>query len=258
MAKLLNGDVLFKSLIFIVLLALSYAASANSGHHLVFASANIQFVSEDHTDFYRGVAIELLDEMSSQMGFTYEIKFYPWSRAIQVMRLNQVDALIGVYYSDDRAKVMDFGKVAIYQDEIRLFSHYGNNFKWTGDINQLSNRSIALVRGGSYGRALDHFKSNMQVVEVSSIEQKFKLLLKDRVDFTANNVRNTWPLLQQLKLEKDFISHKPALTIQPGYFAFAKGSKNKELLKKFDQFMQNKNESGQLKALQQRFIPHYE
>ena len=248
---------LFKYLIIIVFFILSFGSKANAIPHLIFASADIKYISEDHTDYYRGVAIELLDEMSSRLGFTYKVRFYPWSRAIQVMRLNQVDGLIGVYYSDDRAKVMDYGKVAIYQDEIRLFSHYGSNFKWSGDVNQLSNRSIALVRGGSYGRALDHFKSNMQVVEVSTIEQKFRLLLKDRVDLTANNVRNTWPLLQQLKLEKDFVSHQPALTIQPGYFAFAKGSKHKALLEKFDEFMQNKNNSGELKSLQKQYIPQF-
>ncbi len=201
------------------------------------------------------MAIELLATMSQQLHFTYEIYYYPWSRAIDVMRHNKADVLIGVYFSDDRAKLMDYGKVALYQDEIRLFTNYGSEFDWQGDMNQLLNKRIALIRGGSYGRALDHFKKNMQIIEVNSVEQQFMLLHKERIDLTANNVRTTLPTLEKIKLKYSFTSHRPPLAILPGYFAFAKKSKHHDMLEKFDEYLLKMNDSGELKALQQRFNP---
>lgn len=225
--------------------------------HLVFASANIINISEQHTDSNSGVAIELIQSMAQTMNFTYEVHFYPWSRAVDVMRQGKADVLIGVYYSDSRAELMDYTQVALYQDEIRLFTKYGSEFDWQGDINQLLNKRIALIRGGSYGRALDHFKKNMEVMEVSSVEQQFKLLHKGRIDVTANNVRNTWPILEDLKLQYNFTSHKPALALLPGYFAFSKKSKYVTWRKKFDEYLLKANDSGELKALQQRFNPEH-
>lgn len=230
------------------------SAQANPPH-LVFASVNILNISEQHTDHNSGVAIELIREMSRIMDFTYDIHFYPWSRAINVMLQGKADVLIGVYYSDSRAEFMDYTQIALYQDEIRLFTKYGSEFDWQGDINQLLNKRIALIRGGSYGRALDHFKTNMEVMEVTSVEQQFRLLHKGRIDVTANNVRNTWPILEELKLQYNFASHKPALALLPGYFAFSKRSKYVDWRKKFDDYLLKVNETGELKALQQRLNP---
>lgn len=223
----------------------------------MFASVNILNISEQHTDHNTGVAIELIRDMSRDMNFTYDIHFYPWSRAIDVMRQGKADVLIGVYYSDSRAEIMDYTKIALYQDEIRLFTNYGSEFDWQGDINQLSGKRIALIRGGSYGRALDHFKKNMEVMEVTSVEQQFRLLHKGRIDVTANNVRNTWPILEGLKLQYNFSSHKPALALLPGYFAFSKKSKYLDWREKFDNYLLKVNETGELKALQQRLNPEH-
>lgn len=223
--------------------------------HLTFATANILNISEQHADHSSGVAIELIEQMAQEMGFSYDIEFYPWSRAIEMMRKGKADVLIGVYYSDNRAEIMDYTKVALYQDEIRLFTNYGSEFDWQGDMNQLLNKRIALIRGGSYGRALDQFKTNMEVFEVGSVEQQFRLLHKNRIDLTATNVRTTLPTLERLKLQYNFTSHKPALAVLPGYFAFSKKSKHQALLPKFDEFLLRKNKNGELKAIQNRFNP---
>lgn len=223
--------------------------------HLIFASANILNISEQHTDNNSGMAIELIQDMSQTMNFTYEVHYYPWSRAVDVIRQGKADVLVGVYYSDSRAEIMDYTQVALYQDEIRLYTNYGSEFDWQGDINQLLNKRIALIRGGSYGRALDHFKENMEVMEVTSVEQQFRLLRKGRIDVTANNVRNTSPILEKLKLQYNFTSHKPALALLPGYFAFSKKSKYVGWRQRFDNYLLKVNETGELKALQQRFNP---
>ena len=193
--------------------------------------------------------------MSGELNFTYEVNFYPLSRAVDVMARGKADGLIGVYYSDKRAEVMDYGAVPIYQDEIRLFSKPTLELEWDGDQKQLHNKRIALIRGGFYGPFLNKYKHNMEVIEVNSVSQQFKLLEKGRIDVTANNIRTAPVTMSVLQFEGKFISHLPALNIMPGYFAFSKRSKNKDMLKKFDQFMLELAKTGELKALQQRFNP---
>ena len=249
------GIFLVRALIWVLCLFAAYKVNAKPNLHVKFASADILYVSEHHKYHNEGMAIELIEQMSRQMNFSYEILYYPWSRAIQVMAQNKADVLIGVYYTPGRAKLMNYGSVPIYTDEIRLFSRPQNPFKWQGNINQLNDLTIALIRGGSYGQTLDAYLENMNVVYVSSVAQQFKLLNKKRVDLTANNVRNTWPILANLQLEQAVKSHQPVLTKQPGYFAFAKVSKHKNLMLKFDRFLNKKQQSGELQALQKQFIP---
>ncbi len=171
------------------------------------------------------------------------------------MARGKADGLIGVYYSDKRAEVMNYGAVPIYQDEIRLFSKPSHNFQWDGDQKQLDNKRIALIRGGFYGQFLNKYKHNMEVIEVNSASQQFKLLEKGRIDVSANNIRTAPIMMSELQFEGKFISHKPALNVMPGYFAFSKRSKHKDMLKKFDQYMLELEKTGELKALQQRFNP---
>ena len=223
--------------------------------HLVFASVNIVNISESNGKTNSGVAIELLNQLSAKLDFSYEVNYYPWSRAIKVMQSGKADALIGVYYTPARAEFMDYGRVALYQDEIRLFSQRQDKFTWLNNMAQLQNKRIALIRGGSYGANLDEYKNQMAVMDVSSVDQQFMLLAKGRVDFTANNVRTTQQILNRLGLQHQLVSHTPALTVLPGYFAFSKQSKYKALLAEFDQYLTELESSGELSALQHRLNP---
>lgn len=240
-------------LIISIAFALLLPFSAYSKHtHLVFATFNMTHIIEQHPDHNSGLAIELLDQMAAQLDFTYQVNFYPLTRALDMVRKGKADALIGIYYNDKRAELMDYGKVAIYQDEIRLFSKPELEFTWQGDPLVLNNKSIALLRGGSYGQLLNKQSQNMQVMEVNSVTQQFKLLGKGRVELIASNLRSSSVVLDRLQMQQAFVSHQPALTQVPGYFAFGKNSKHKAMLAQFDQFLLEMEKSGKLKALQQR------
>lgn len=244
----------FVKLLAILSLFASFASKANTPH-LVFASIDIVHISEPHPDYNSGLAIELLDQMSQSLNFTYEVNFYPLSRGVDLVRRGKADGFIGIYYSDKRAEFMDYSQVVLYQDEMRLFSKPSLDFDWGGDGAQLKDKRIALVRGGAYGEVINKNRHYMQVVEVNSVDQQFKLLDKGRIDLTAYNTRTAPIAIARLQLTGKFISHQPALDIRRGYFAFAKRSKHKDMLKQFDQFLLQLEKTGELKALQQHFNP---
>lgn len=219
----------------------------------MFAAIDIVNIVEDKVDHSEGLAIELLNRMSHQLNFTYDVNFYPLIRAVDLVRRGRADAFIGIYYSKTRAEFMDYSEIALFQDEMKLFSAVNANFNWQGDIEQLKNKRIALVRGGAYGAMLNKIRQEMHIIEVNSVNQQFNLLAKGRVDLIAYNGRTAPLILAKLKMTDKITSHLPALNIRRGYFAFSKHSKNREILKKFDQYMLELAKTGKLKALQQRF-----
>lgn len=91
------------------------SAKPLAGQHLTVAlSANFKYfetvtVDAQGQEVYEGLDIDLLEKMSQDLGFTYEIKNMPFASLIGSLQSNQADLVIsGMSYTEDRAKSVDF------------------------------------------------------------------------------------------------------------------------------------------------------
>lgn len=86
-----------------------------SGKHLKVAmSANYKYfetvtVDANGKEVYEGLDIDILNKMSEDLGFTYEIINMPFASLIGSLQANQADFVIsGLSYTDERAESVDF------------------------------------------------------------------------------------------------------------------------------------------------------
>lgn len=86
-----------------------------AGEHLTVAlSANYKYfetvtVDEKGNEVYEGLDIDILQKMSEDLGFTYEITNMPFASLIGSLQSNQADFVIsGMSYTEERAESVDF------------------------------------------------------------------------------------------------------------------------------------------------------
>lgn len=88
-----------------------------SGEHLKVAmSANYKYfetvtVDKNGKEVYEGLDIDILNKMSEDLGFTYEIINMPFASLIGSLQSKQADFVIsGMSYTEERAKSIDFSE----------------------------------------------------------------------------------------------------------------------------------------------------
>ena len=233
---------------------LPFSIAAKDTPHFVFASAQFLGITVERNGKPHGLAITLLDKMSKEFQFTYEVQYLPWKRALQMAEKNKVDGIIGAYYSDERSRFLDYGTEAIYQDEFVLMSLKSAPFEWSGNLEQLHGKSFSLLRSASYGDWYDEIKSELDIIVVSTSMQQFELLKVGRAELIVNNQRTSPVNIRKLNLQDKVRFHKPALTIREGYFTATKQSKLVPYLAKFDKYMALLSASGEMEQLRNQFI----
>ncbi len=85
------------------------------GEHLAVAmSANYKYfetvtVDDNGNEVYEGLDIDILEKLSENLGFTYEINNMPFASLIGSLQSNQADFVIsGMSYTEERAESIDF------------------------------------------------------------------------------------------------------------------------------------------------------
>lgn len=240
--------------LFVLIILLPFSVAAKDATHFVFASAQFLGITTERNGKPHGLAIALLDKMSKEFDFTYEVQYLPWKRALQMAEKNKVDGVIGAYYSDERAGFLIYGNEPIYQDEFVLMSLKSSSFEWSGNLQQLHGKSFSLLRSASYGDWYDEIKNELDIAVVSTSMQQFELLKVERVDLIVNNQRTSPVNIRKLNLENKIRFHKPALTVREGYFTASKQSNLVPYLAKFDKYMALLSASGEMEQLRNQFL----
>jgi len=227
-------------------------ADAKNDKTFVLVSTNILGVIENNGGSEKGLAIEVLNKAAQKFNFSYRLEFYPWKRALKLTSTGQVDGIVGVYFSEARAKAMLYGDQSLYTDQQVMISLSSNNLLWSGKHEQLHGRSVALLLGGDYGPLFDSKK--VDIVEVGTSQQQFSMLAKGRIDFIPNNPRMSSGLIAHLGLKRKLTFHKPALSVKRGYFAASKQSPFKDMLPKLDKVISEMKKTGEYKKLTDKHI----
>lgn len=124
-----------------------------SGKHLKVAmSANYKYfetvtVDAKGKEVYEGLDIDILNKMSEDLGFTYEIMNMPFASLIGALQAKQADFVIsGMSYTEERAKSIDFSdKYATAK--VGVMTKAGSDIKKVSDLN---GKKVACSAGTNY------------------------------------------------------------------------------------------------------------
>jgi len=141
-----------------------------------------------------GFFVDIFEEIRQHENYEVEYVFAQWSQLLEMLKDGQIDVLIDVAYSADRAQKFMFNNVPVIESWLQFYS-YAEDINQISDIN---NRNIAVLKGSmQYNYLNNHFHREFdityQVIEFEdyndflriSKEGKVDLLLADRFFYFA-------------------------------------------------------------------------
>lgn len=186
---------------------LANAASATGACERIVVTGDPEYppvVWADPEDSKRltGAAIELLELALDGSGIKVEtLNVGPWARAQEEARSGRVDMLAGAFMTTERLGDMDYVHPPYVEVPSVVFVKRGASFAYSG-WDDLRNKRGSTTANTSFGSAFDNYaQEHLSIDKEASIEESFRQLLADRVDYVVYERRQGQALAEQLGLQ---------------------------------------------------------
>ncbi len=186
---------------------------------------HIRFVTVKWEPYYgpdlrdKGYLTELIRESLKRVGYTMTVEFVPWKRALHDTKNLYYDGLLGLFYSEDRAKWIAFSD-PVDKSQMVFFTTKDREITWQ-TLQDLKPYKIGIERSYAYTEAFDH-ADFLDKEPVRKVELNLKKLVEGRLDLVAASrnrflywIKNNRPeLIDTVK-----VVPKP-LSVNPLYVGF--------------------------------------
>lgn len=139
---------------FLFIFALAASGNAFAQRNVTFAATEWEPYSGQDLPSY-GFHTEITVEAMNRMGYEVEILFFPWERGLHMVRSGEIDAILTVYFTEERAESLEFTDPVTNSTTIlmrRKDSPLPDSFN---SLAELSSYSIGVVRGYSVSPEFD-------------------------------------------------------------------------------------------------------
>lgn len=202
-----------------------------------------------------GPGVEVVREAFTRMGYDFEIKPYPWVRILNMLKTGELDIGLDIYHTDERNDYLEFpeSKYAVYP--YVLFKRKDNPIAFSGDLNDLKNYSIGIIRGYSYGSDIDPLlNNNAYHFEASdSINQNFEKLENGRIDLIIEVLSSGNLTISEMGYNDSLEPINYVLSEDIAYPAFSKKNNLRELITEYDITFKNMVEDGSYEEIFNHF-----
>lgn len=221
-----------------------------AGKHLKVAmSANYKYfetvtIDASGKEVYEGLDIDILDQMSKDLGFTYEIMNMPFASLIGSLQANQADFVIsGMSYTDERAKSVDFSE-KYATAKVGVIIPKDSQVK---SIEDLKGKKVACSAGTNYENIIKSIEG-AELVTFDGQAAVTQELIMGRVDAAITGGTASKKVTEENEGLSFFIMNTDDVGIPLDTYnmAFPKGS---ELVSVFNTQIAKMNEEGTLNDL---------
>lgn len=190
---------------------------------LTVASAQINYVPYNYRENgeVKGFSIDILDYFSSHSKYDFEFVILPWSRVLRLVDIGEVDLIITLFKTPERAQRYHFIEPAYGHEFNKLFTLSSKNFSFDGQLSQLTPYSIGTIREYSYGEAFDQ-ADYLKKLPAQSENVLVKLLLNGGVDMIIGNPFLFNKVIEQEQLTNQIRAIEPWTAKTPVHFALTK------------------------------------
>ena len=188
------------SLLLALLLSAAVPQAVHAEQRLAVGTSFSRIFEQGADGQWRGLGVDVLRVLAGRAGDTILFQLYPWPRAQAMVERAQADILIGPYKSPERVGRFAFLDHGFYRDRMVFYARREAEPPWHGELTSLKSRRIAAVRGWHYGTQFDLARPQLDVSEVTQLENGLQMLALGRVDLLASNERNSIGLIDSLHL----------------------------------------------------------
>lgn len=237
------------------------------------AQKRVLIVGEDWPpfEFYAGnevvgINADIIKEIFTKHKIPYEIKLFPFVRAIHMLKEGQADAVLSTSMNEKRKAFLTYPKEGeLWTSRFTLFYNKFRGIKNLKNFEEAKekNYTIGIVKANSYHPSFwkvfpkkVNGEPNPQLIEVPYFDQTFKMLNANRIDLTLSEVtigKYTAQLLDfpAIKASKHVMYEKKY------FLPFAKKSKHpdKEKIQEiFQKELKLMKEDGRYEAIYKRWL----
>jgi len=209
-------------IVIILLVATNFNPSPSTDGGLVIRVGqydNPPKIYEDDQGNVIGLFPDLLGYIAVQEGWTMEYVKGTWSECLNRLENNEIDIMVDVAYSDERAEKYDFNNVEILSNWGIIYRKKGSNIE---SIDDLENKKIAVMEGSIHTEGEGGIKSlvnkwgiNCTFIELENYYQVFEIL--DEGGAEVGVVNRLFGLLN----ENDYYVEKTPIMFNPRKLMFA-------------------------------------
>ncbi len=134
-----------------------------------------------------GIYVEIATASFKRVGYSVTTYFYPWTRALHMVKMGRHDVVLGTYALEERAGYLKYSH-PIDTLSGQLIALKTTDFTYTG-VASLEGKSVGVGRGYEYIEKFDINVFIRKVVEKDNVKNLEKLLI-GRIDFILDN-KNT-------------------------------------------------------------------
>ncbi|MES2260139.1 MAG: transporter substrate-binding domain-containing protein [Pseudomonadota bacterium] len=141
----------------------------------------------EHGQKIAGICPELVERILSELKLPVQNRFAgPWARALLNAKTGEVDVIACVYKTEERMAFMEFVPTPVIANEAVVFVKKGHAFPFA-HWDDLKGKTAGAVISDKFEQAFEDFldknQESIPVQRVTSVDQNFKKLLLDRLDF---------------------------------------------------------------------------
>lgn len=135
----------------------------------------------DENGIPAGFNIEIAKAVGEAMGYDVEIKLDEWSKIREALENGKIDATSGMFYSIERKNSYSFStKHSITNGDI-----FTNKSLRLDSLKSLKGKTVVVQKGDIIGESLRQLNLNINLIEVSTVDEALKLIENRTYDYAA-------------------------------------------------------------------------
>lgn len=247
---------LSRTLTLLLLVFVSVAANATSLKVGIYQNSPKVYIDSDGKP--KGMLVAITEEIAQREGWEIDYILGTWNENIKRLENSEIDVLLDLSYSDDRANRFTLNKIFVIDDWLEIYIPAGTQLK---SIKELNHKKVAVLEGSIQEyfflqELKENLKQTIQTVPFPDYASAVKSLEKGFVDAI---ITSRFFFLSKDKTENIWSS---SIILRPSYtfFAFPK-NQNQDIVNAFDKHlmdMKNDSESVYYKAIRHLIKPEPE
>lgn len=194
-------------------------------------------IQKDADGRVHGLAVDIVSQVLLRMGHTLSVEVLPWGRSLALVKLGQRDCIFTIFESPERAAFLDFSRQSLLPQIIYFYARSGAAPAFDGTLAALKGRAVGTVLKMHYGARFEAARADLEIREVSTLEQNFRKLALGRIDLTLSNLYTASYTLANVSppaIAAHIIQLPQAIDSVPSYIAFPKAGRHTPLRARFD------------------------
>lgn len=193
---------------------------------------------------HRGLATEIINQAMKGQNYELGVDFIPWDRAMKDTKASRTDILLGVWFSEARAKDYYYSD-PYFTNRIILIKLSDNKFEYEG-LESLKDKKVGTLRNYYYSKSFID-ANNFKKLESSNLISNLKKLAAGRIDFAvADEYVARYVISDKMpKTKGTFDFTKNSIEEKPLHITVSRSNpKGKELISNFNKALKKMQENG--------------